>query len=446
MPIEDPVPRLLRKHFEPSRWRRRMVFWGGAVATGAVAVLFAKGSDLAMALFARAHAALPWWPYVAAPAGFALCAWLTRKVFPGSEGSGIPQAMAALAMTTEHERERVLSLRIAAGKVLLTLLALASGGSLGREGPTVQVGAAIMYSLRRFARFSTADVDRGLILAGGAAGIAAAFNTPLAGIVFAIEELSRSFEERTSGTILTTVIIAGVTSLALVGNYTYFGTTSALMSEPRMWLAVPVCGIAGGLLGGVFALVLLRLGPALPSAVRDFRARHPVWFAAACGTAVAALGWLSAGSTYGTGYTEAKLLLQNEAAPSAGFALYKALATLASYISGIPCGIFSPTLSIGAGLGAHLYTWWPLAPAGVMVLLCTAAYFSGVVQAPLTALVIVTEMTGNRSLTLPLMAVVLIARGASALVCRRSLYGAMAERFLPARDSPGSAPQEPEAG
>jgi len=419
-----------------------MVFWGGAVASGAAAVLFAKGSEFAMTLFFRGRAWAPWWPYVSAPAGLALCAWLTRSAFKGAEGSGIPQTIAALAMPTEAARDQVLSLRIAFGKVFLTLLGLASGGSVGREGPTVQVGASIMHSLRRFARFSAVDVDRGLILAGGAAGVAAAFNTPLAGIVFAIEELSRSFEERTSGTILTAVIIAGVTSLAAVGNYTYFGSTSAIMSEPRMWLAVPICGLVGGALGGAFALAMVRLSTALPFGMQKWRSGHPVIFAAGCGVLIAIIGWLSSGTTFGTGYTEAKLLLQNDAAPAAGFALWKAFATLISYLSGIPCGVFAPSLAVGAGVGAHLYSWWPIAPAGAMVILSMAAYFSGVVQAPLTALVIVTEMTGNRSLTLPLMAVVLIGRGASALVCRRALYRTLADRFMPARAEIDSTPKE----
>jgi H+/Cl- antiporter ClcA len=182
------------------------------------------------------------------------------------------------------------------------------------------------------------------------------------------------------------------------------------------------------------------MGMALPAAMRTFRSERPVLFAAGCGVLLAALGWLSAGTTFGTGYAEAKELLQNEASPVAGFALFKALATLVSYLSGIPCGIFAPSLSVGAGLGAQLHDWWPLAPAGVMVILSMAAYFSGVVQAPLTALVIVTEMTGNRSLTLPLMAAVLIARGASALVCRRALYRTLADRFLPA-NTPATQPR-----
>ncbi len=412
------------------KWQRRVVFWGGAVATGVAAVLFAMGSDLAMAAFTKSKEWMPWWPFLAAPIGLALSAWLTQRVFIGTEGSGIPQTIAALSLPTEEARNQLLSMKIAVGKVLLTLLALASGASIGREGPTVQIGASIMHSLRRFARFSVADVDRGLILAGGAAGVAAAFNTPLAGVVFAIEELSRSFEERTSGTIVAAVIVAGVTSLSVVGNYTYFGTTSAVMNESRMWLAVPLCAITGGLLGGVFSLALINLGKKLPNRLQTLRLQRPILFAAGCGTLIALIGWASMGTTFGTGYAEAKLLLQNEAEPATGFALWKALATLVSYISGIPGGLFAPSLAVGAGIGAHLHTWFPIAPTGAMVVLSMAAYFSGVVQAPLTALVIVTEMTGNRGLTLPLMSAALIGRGASALVCRQSLYRTLATRFL----------------
>jgi H+/Cl- antiporter ClcA len=426
---------LIEKTLALEEWQQRIVFWGGAIATGAVAVVFAKASDAAMLAFETARQWLPWWPYCAAPVGLALSAWLTQRIFVGAQGSGIPQTIAALSLSTEEARHRVLSVKIAIGKILLTLIALACGASVGREGPTVQVGASIMHALRRFARFSAVDVDRRLILAGGAAGIAAAFNTPLAGVVFAIEELSRSFEERTSGTILAAVILAGVTSLALVGDYTYFGSTNAIMSEPKMWLSVPLCGVVSGLCGGAFSLALVKLGTALPAPLQAFRAHHPILFAAACGMAIAAAGWLSAGTTYGTGYSEAKQLLQNEVEPATGFALFKAFSTLVSYLSGIPGGIFAPSLAVGAGIGAQLHTWWPLAPAGTMVVLSMAAYFAGVVQAPLTALVIVMEMTGNPSLTLPLMAVVFIGRGSSAIICRRALYRSLAERFLPAPPS-----------
>ena len=427
---EDAHPRL-RGWLRPQAWARSLVFWGGAIATGAVAVAFAKGSDAALWLFHWFAAQTPVWAWLAPPLGLALVAWLAGSVFPGTRGSGIPQTIAALSLTDPEARDRLLSMRIATGKLLLTLVALASGASIGREGPTVQIGASIMHSLRRFTRFSAADVDRGLILAGGAAGIAAAFNTPLAGVVFAIEELSRSFEERTSGTIYTAVILAGITSVALVGNYTYFGSNQASLTTAGMWVAVPACGLAGGFAGGLFSRCMLAVRRNLPGRLGRFRDGAPVRFALLCGFAVALIGWASGGATFGTGYGEARGIVQQTMSQPASFALLKALATLASYATGIPGGIFAPSLAVGAGLGGTLSHWLPYAPAGAVVLLTMAAYFAGVVQAPLTALVIVSEMTGNRDLTLPLMAVALTGRAASSLVCRESLYRALSVQFLP---------------
>jgi H+/Cl- antiporter ClcA len=417
-------------------WRRRIVFWGGALATGAVAVVFAIASEYAMGLFRRACDAWRWWPFIACPVGLGVSVWITRRWFPGSEGSGIPQTIAALNLAEERDRNRILGLRIAFGKMLITLSALASGASIGREGPTVQVGASIMHSLRRFARFPAVDIDRGLILAGGAAGIAAAFNTPLAGVVFAIEELSRSFEERTSGVILMAVIIAGVTAMALVGDYTYFGSTSASLPSAGTWWVVPLCGIGGGLLGGVFSQAMLAARTRLPTRVRRLWVEKPLVFAGACGLVLAIIGWIGGGTTFGTGYVEAKQILQDGLYPTPAYALLKGLATIVSYVTGIPGGIFAPSLAVGAGIGGQLYEWLPMAPQGTFVVLSMAAYFAGVVQAPLTALVIVVEMTNDRSLMLPLMAAVLLGRGASALVCREPLYHSLARRFLPSQPEP----------
>ena len=180
----------------------------------------------------------PWIALLVCPAGLTVSFLLTRYVFPGAQGSGIPQVIAAQHMTDRAAIARVLSPRIALGKIGLTLLGLCCGASIGREGPTVQIGAAIMHALGRLLRLPRLELERALVLAGGAAGIAAAFNTPLAGVVFAIEELSHSFEARTSGTVLTAVIVAGVTTLALAGNYTYFGHTSAVLDFGPGWIAV----------------------------------------------------------------------------------------------------------------------------------------------------------------------------------------------------------------
>jgi H+/Cl- antiporter ClcA len=169
-------------------WKPRLVFWTGALAIGIVSVGFAWLADRARKTFAMglvfAHSA-SFLPLVLTPSGFALSAWLAMRFFPNSGGSGIPQAIAARHLLDDEERSQLLSLRVAFGKIALTLLGLLCGASIGREGPTVQVGAAFMLAAARIGGMGQA---RGLILAGSAAGIAAAFNTPLAGVVFAIEE------------------------------------------------------------------------------------------------------------------------------------------------------------------------------------------------------------------------------------------------------------------
>jgi H+/Cl- antiporter ClcA len=414
----------------PRQWLRRVVFWAGAVAVSAVAIGFAALADQATALFVQFQAPRPWVAFIVCPAGLVACFLLTRHVFPGAQGSGIPQVIAVQHMTDREAIARVLSPRIAAGKVALTLLGLCSGASIGREGPTVQVGASIMHALGRLLRLPRLELERALVLAGGAAGVAAAFNTPLAGVVFAIEELSHSFEARTSGTVLTAVIVAGITTLALVGNYSYFGHTSAALSFGGDWTAVALCGVAGGLCGGLFSSVLVRVARGLPGRTGQALMRHPVAFAALCGLALAAIGIASDGQTYGTGYEQARGMVEQTQALPGSYVVLKFAATVVSYISGIPGGLFAPALSVGAALGAWLAQFVPSAPAGAIVLLGMVAYFSGVVQAPITSTIIVMEMTDNQALTVPLLTTSFLAFGVSRLVCRRPLYSALARRFL----------------
>ena len=410
---------------------RRAAYWLGGILVGLVAVGFASGADF-IAL-QRQHLidfAGGWVMLLVAPAGLALSIWLTRRFAPDARGSGIPQVIATLHMTEAEHIDEVLSLRTAIGKIGLTLLGLLCGASIGREGPTVQVGATLMHLLGRRLGVVDGAARRALILAGGAAGISAAFNTPLAGIVFAIEELSHSFESRTSGTMLTAVILSGLTSLAVVGNYSYFGHADALLPVGTAWIAAPLCAVVGGLAGGTFSALLIRLSRGLPGLAGRAAAAHPVLFAASCGLSIAVIGLLSGGMTYGTGYDQARHIVDGDAHLPAGFFALKFAASLISYISGIPGGIFAPSLAIGAGIGGAVAHLLPHAAPGMVVLLGMAAYFSAVVQAPLTATVIVMEMTDNQQVTVALLATSFLAFGISRLICRRPLYGALARQFL----------------
>jgi len=408
-----------------ARWQRRAIFLLGGVAVGGAAVGLALAADQAQAAFAMLIAKARYASLLVTPLGFMLSVYLTNKYFQNAQGSGIPQAIAARHLTDPNARNTLVSIRIAIGKVLLTLLGLLCGASVGREGPTVQVGASIMFALGRF----SPRRQPGLILAGSAAGVAAAFNTPLAGIVFGIEEMSRAFETRTSSLIIAAVIAAGLTSLALMGNYSYFGSTPATLHAGMDWLAVPVCGVVGGLAGGLFSRILILMARGIRNPAGRAIKSHPLLFALVCGFAVAICGIVSGDTIYGTGYAQVKAALEGGHPLPESFGVLKFLATTFAAIGGIPGGIFSPSLAIGAGLGANIAALFHDTALSALMLLGMVSYFAGVVQAPITAFVIVTEMTDNHAMVVPLMTASLIAYASSRLICTEGVYHALAKGF-----------------
>lgn len=413
-----------------THWRSQLVFWSGGLVVGLVAVVLAMASDKAQALFFVMQGRVSWLPLILTPLGFGLSAFISRRWFRGAQGSGIPQVIAASEIVRHHPKaiDNLVSMRIVVGKIILLLLGLVCGAPIGREGPTVQIGASLMRITGRFG--GIVSNESALLLAGGAAGVAAAFNTPLAGIVFAIEELGKSFEQRTSGTVIFTVMLAGVASLGLLGDYTYFGRDTTSLGGWSDVAAVAICGVAGGLLGGGFSRLTIfgikRLGTLWGGLI----ARHPVKFAAACGLVLAVLGVLTGGAAFGTGYGSAKSLLAGSPSMPFGFGLLRVASALLSGVSGIPGGLFAPSLSAGAGVGADLHWLVPGLPLATMALLGMVGYFSGVVQSPLTAFVIVMEMTNDHNMVLPLIATSLLAYSMSRLVCPRPLYHALSQTFL----------------
>ncbi|TRC78269.1 chloride channel protein [Mesorhizobium sp. WSM4310] len=410
-------------------WQPRLVFWAGAISIGLISVLFAILADRAQALFHLVTGNGGGWrfylPLIITPLGFVLCAWLAQAFFPGSQGSGIPQAIAARHLRDDEDRGHLLSLRLAAGKIVLTVIGLFCGASIGREGPTVQVGASLMLQAARWGGMAQA---RGLILAGSAAGIAAAFNTPLAGIVFAIEEMGRTYEARTNGLVLTAVILAGLASLGLLGNYTYFGVSKETIAFAADWPLVLGCGVIGGGFGALFSLLALKI----TRRIRRWHTQQPLaralLVAAVCGLGVAAIGIASGGLTFGTGYAQARGAVEGTPLPWFFFA-EKFLAGVLSMVSGIPGGIFAPSLAVGAGIGSSLGLLFG-SSAGAAALLGMAGYFAGVVQAPMTAFVIILEMTGNHDNVIALMLASMLGYGTARLISHEPLYHALSRVFI----------------
>ncbi len=421
----------LKRQFNSNRWRVRATLWMAALLAGGTVVFFATLAEWALHLFDGLVAGRPWLPFLLAPAIGMATVWLTRRYVPGAQGSGIPQVIAATRIAAKGgEVGGLVSLRIAAGKVLLGGFALLGGFSAGREGPSVQVAASILHFSHRFLPYSRAIRPQDLLIAGGAAGIAAAFNTPLAGIVFAIEELGRRLEARTSGVLVSTIIIAGLVAIALLGNYNYFGKLKVAALGESVILPVLAGGLATGLLGGLFSRLMLWPLYRKDSPLWQWRARHPVVFAGACGLAVALLGLVSAGASYGSGYAITAQVVAGEVQLPWYVVIARFLATLVSYFSGIPGGIFAPSLAIGAGLGSTLAQLQASADAIPLIALCMAGFLAAVTQSPITSAIIVMEMVDGHEMVISLMAIALLAKAVSSRISPE-LYQKLATGWLP---------------
>ncbi len=403
-------------------WKSRLAAAGGALVLGLVALGFAWLADQAMKLFEALVARAPYAPLLLTPLAFGALAWLTRRYVPAARGSGIPQVLAATSDMQGAVARKLITLRTAAFKIAATVVALAVGASVGREGPTVQVGAAIMTAAHRWIKV---PLTPAVAIAGGAAGVSAAFNTPLAGVAFAIEELAAAYEQRLAMLVMAAVMISGFVSLSIAGDYVYFGAMSQSLPVLRALVIAVAAGVVGGAIGGAFSRVLLEA----PKRVALI-SRRPVLFAIGCGLVVALVGVFAGGLTWGTGYAAARTLVEGGHQPLS-FAPAKLLATIATSLSGVPGGIFAPSLAVGAGIGGWLSMLFPGDSVSAVATLCMIAYFTGVVRAPLTAVVIVSEMTADRAMLMPLFAAAIVADATAKLISPERLYHGLARAFAP---------------
>ena len=356
-------------------WIGRLVVWTAAITAGLVVVFFAKTSEYAITFFFSLQKSIWWLPLIITPVSGVIIVWTTKRWFAGAGGSGIPQTIASLQIIEgKSQPSNLISLKLAFGKIVLGLTALCAGFSAGREGPSVQVGASVMHAFRRFLPVGFTVHPQHLILAGGAAGISAAFNTPLAGIVFAIEELGRRFEQKTNGVVITAIILSGLVSISLSGNYTYFGKLNVGQINRSIIIPVLISGIICGIFGGIFSRTLIESSSYKTGLVTAFRKLHPFWWAAICGLIVALLGVISNGAAHGSGYAYTREMLNGTVTEAWQYAPIKYLATIFTYLSGVPGGIFAPSLSIGAGIGNDLVPLFGQDMALAITALCMAGF------------------------------------------------------------------------
>ena len=412
-------------------WLDRVIVLAYAAIAGLFVVGFTMLAEAALHQFHRVEAWQPWMTLVWTPAWVVGLVWITQRFFPGAAGSGIPQVMVALdPATPADQRGLFVSLRLSCAKIALTAGGLLAGLSIGREGPSVQVAAGVMLHARRWLSPRSGIDDHGLLVAGGAAGIAAAFNAPLAGVVFAVEQLSRNLDARNSGLILSAIVLAGLMGMSVFGNYTYFGVIRVPGLDWSLLGPGLLVVLGCGLLGGLMSRLLVASAAGLPDRFSDYRRRHPLRFAAACGLLVAVIGWAGDGSTFGGGDDTTRRMLAGEAEVPPLYVLLKFLATWVSSWAGVPGGVFAPALAIGAGVGHDVALWTgqtgPSGGTAALIAMGMAGLLAAVTQAPITAFIIVMEMVDGHAMVLSLMTVAMLSSLVSRMLSR-PLYSGMAE-------------------
>jgi H+/Cl- antiporter ClcA len=402
--------------------------------TGAVVVGFTLLAEAASHGFAAIRGMTTWAPYAAlvwTPALTVGVLWWTRRFSPCAVGSGIPQVVRALDDGLEPAQQAwLVSLKVSLPKIGLVSGGLLAGLSIGREGPTVQVGAGGMVHARRWLSPQSGIDAHDLMVAGAAAGIAAAFNTPLGGIVFALEQLSRRRGISHSALVISSIVLAGLVSVSVFGNLTYFGR---LRVQELSWsLLGPglLVAIAAGLFGGLFSRLLVMSLRGTPDRFGRWRSSHPFQFAAGCAAAVAVIGIVTGGTTAGAGYAPTRAMLEGHSELPGVYTLLKFCATWLSAWTGVPAGVFAPSLTIGAGIGRDVAV---LAGVGSdaaipLIALGMVGFLAATTQGPITAFIIVMEMVSGQTMVLSLMACALLSSGVSRLVAR-PMYTELAALF-----------------
>jgi len=409
------------------RWLGRALVLAFAAIAGLTVVAFTWLTEQALGAFHALQTAYWWAPLLWTPLCTVVIVIITRRWFAGIAGSGIPQVIAALEPESNGPlRGYFVSLRLTIAKIVMTAWGLLGGLSLGREGPSVQIAAGVMHHARRWIPESARVSDHALLIAGGAAGIAAAFNTPLGGVMFAIEELSRRPEQRSNGLILAAIVLSGLMAVSVYGNSTYFGVIRIDgLSYALAWPGL-VIAIASGILGGTFSrLLIVSTTPESKGWMMKFRRNRPIYFALACGSLVALLGVSSDGATFGSGYAHTRHLLETGIESFDLFVPFKFLATWLTTWSGVPGGIFAPSLAIGGALGHDVSQIFGYANMPTLIALGMAGFLAAVTQAPLTSFIIVMEMVDGHALVLSLMTCAFVASGISKIISA-PLYASLA--------------------
>lgn len=401
-------------------------FWIASLLTGFVAVMFTK-------LFAITEAATSyilhrngWLFFILSPVCF-LLAWLIVKfVSPYAKGSGIPQVMASIELATPRNNalvDKLLSFRIIFVKIISTLIMVFGGGVVGREGPTIQIAGSIFRKINLLLPAWWPKVSKSnMIKAGAAAGLAAAFNTPLGGIVFAVEELTKTHISYFKTALFTAVIIAGLTAQASLGPYLYIGYPNVSNLSPYIFFAVVLIAIICGLAGSSMAKLMM----AIFRWKRTFKKEiHQYIYVIVCGLIIASLAFFVNERAFGSGKEIMTTTLFTTDKYVAWYIPFLRIAgQVLSFTTGSAGGVFAPSLSAGASIGSLFASWFhcSLTDTNLLILCGMVAFLTGVTRTPFTSAILVLEMTDRHNVIFELMLAGMVAGIVSVLVEKHSFY------------------------
>ena len=422
---------------------RILPYWVAAVLTALASYAFAKA-------FSYSEHIADWWAtmnplyaFFVIPIGLCVSFALTYFIAPYASGSGIPQLIAGLEVAEGDPSlvNRLLGLRVMLVKFVATCVTVAGGGVSGREGPMLQISGCIFRLIQRYWPKMKIQFDpHSMILAGGAAGLASAFNTPIGGVIFAIEELGKVHISRIRTSVFHAVIIAGLLTQALMGNYIYLSRIPLQQYGLRstFFLAFATAGI--GMIGAFFGLMIVK--------ANDFRASlslsNRFLMTAACGLAMATLFYFTNADSLGSGRELIQKLIEHPEIPvGPELGVSRVAGNYFTYIGGVVGGIFAPSLASGAAFGSWLSQYVTGANPEVWILGGMVAFLTGVTRTPFTSLVLVLEMTDSHGIILDLMLAAMLAQGAARLVDPVSFYEHMAHRIVAGAKKAPNHTEEP---
>jgi H+/Cl- antiporter ClcA len=409
-------------------------FWVASVITGLIAVIYTKLFLLAEGLTTLIYKQHAWMLFILTPVCFIVSWWIVKRFAPYSRGSGIPQVMAAIEITnskTDKKVNKLLSIRIIFVKILSSLIMAIGGGVIGREGPTIQIAASVFRKVNQFLPHWWPKVaKRNMIITGAAAGLAAAFNTPLGGIVFAIEELTKTHFSYFKTAIFSSVIIAGLTAQGILGPYLYLGYPKIGAISGFIFLGVILVAVISGLGGSGMSKMILWI----MSWKSKFKLNYEnVIYVAVCALLLAGLAYFIDYAAMGSG----KDLMQKVLFTSDKYSLWytpllRIAGTMLSFTTGAAGGIFAPALGTGASIGSMVSGWFHLSETNTNLLILSGmvGFLTGVTRSPFTSAILVLEMTDRHNVIFHLILAGMVASLVSILVDKHSLYDHLKVQYI----------------